>query len=238
MTLLAIIFGSLLAAALWELLRPRRELEFPAWRRRLGNLAIWLLNLILAGLVFTPPAGSWPLAPIPSFAAGFLLLDLLSYLVHRCQHAVPFLWRLHALHHSDPDVDVTTAVRHHPIEFIISTAVFWFAVLVIGIPGIVVLAHGTTTFVLAAITHANSRLPAWMERTLSPVIITVDLHLVHHSSSPADLNTNFGAVLSVWDRLFGTLHPAVDVERFGVADLPRADACKLSVMLMTPWRLP
>src|SRR5947209_14274611 len=116
----------MLVVALAELYRPRRRRGFPALRRRLGNVGIWILNLILAAFVFAPTntfrpqleaalgiaLPSWPIANgWVGFVAGFLLLDLLRYLVHRCKHAVPFLWRIHALHHSDPDVDVTTTVR-------------------------------------------------------------------------------------------------------------------------------
>jgi len=130
---LVVLLGSLLVVALWEFCRPRRRREFPALRRRLGNIGFWVLNLVLAGLTFEPAAQfrpqleaalgiglpSWPIADAAlSSAAGFLLLDLLRYLVHRCKHAVPFFWRFHALHHSDPDVDVTTSVRLHPIASI------------------------------------------------------------------------------------------------------------------------
>src|SRR6202011_5571668 len=133
---LALTFGSLLAVALWEFCAPRRQREFPALRRRLGNLGIWLLNIVLAAFVFAPPEAfrpqleaafglslpRWPIADLwLSFVAAFLLPDFLHYAVHRCQHAVPLLWRFHALHHSDPDVDVTTSVRHHPIEYFFAT---------------------------------------------------------------------------------------------------------------------
>jgi sterol desaturase/sphingolipid hydroxylase (fatty acid hydroxylase superfamily) len=130
----------LLAVAFWELCRPRRRREFPALRRRLGNLGVWILNLVLAPFVFAPTDTfrpqlkavlgiALPSLPIAegwaSFVAAFLLFDLLRYLVHRGKHAVPFLWRFHALHHSDPDVDVTTTVRLHPIEYLLNSGVFW-----------------------------------------------------------------------------------------------------------------
>jgi sterol desaturase/sphingolipid hydroxylase (fatty acid hydroxylase superfamily) len=167
----------------------------------------------------------------------FLLLDLLQYAMHRCQHAVPFLWRLHALHHSDPDVDVTTSVRHHPIEYLIATGVYWLAALALGIPAIVLTGHAVTVFAAASITHGNTRLPEWLERSLQPVFITLDLHLVHHSLSPAEANANFGGVLSIWDRLFGTYTrlPRAEQERivFGVRELPRRDGLKPSAMIFT-----
>jgi sterol desaturase/sphingolipid hydroxylase (fatty acid hydroxylase superfamily) len=251
-----VLFGSLLAVALWEFCRPRRQREFPALRRRFGNVGIWLLNIVLAALIFAPTATfrpqlaavlgiSLPVWPIsnrwPSFVAAFLLLDFLNYAMHRCQHAVPFLWRFHALHHSDPDVDVTTSVRHHPIEYVLATGFYWVAVLALDIPVVVVLTHGLTVFAAAAITHGNTRLPEWLERLLQPVVITLDLHLVHHSVSLDEANANFGAVLSVWDRLFGTYLrlPRAQLQQivFGVRELPRRECLKPSAMLMTPWRL-
>src|SRR5205823_11539772 len=190
---LAVILGSLLIVGLAELLWPRRRREFPALRRRFGNLGIWLLNVVLAAFVFASPATfrpqleaafglalpAWPIADaLVGFIVGFLLLDLLQYVVHRCQHAVPFLWRLHALHHSDPDVDVTTSVRHHPIEYLIASAMSWLTVLALGIPAIIVISHAVTVFAAAAVTHGNIRFPEWLERGLQLVVITLDLHLV------------------------------------------------------------
>ncbi len=227
--------------ALAELCRPRRRREFPALRRRLGNIGIWLLNLVLATFAFSPPdtfrpqleavlgvtLPTWPIGDRwPSFVAAFLLLDFLNYATHRCQHAVPFLWRFHALHHSDPDVDVTTSVRHHPIEYLMAAGFYWLAVLAFDIPVFVVLSHALAVFAAAAVTHGNTRLPGWLERLLQPVVITLDLHLVHHSVSLDEANANFGAVLSVWDRLFGTYArlPRAQLQQivFGVRELPRA----------------
>jgi sterol desaturase/sphingolipid hydroxylase (fatty acid hydroxylase superfamily) len=251
-----VIFGSLILIALVELSRPRRQLEFPALRRRLGNLGIWLLNLLLAAFIFAPTVTfrpeletafhvnlpSWPITnQWVSFLAAFLLLDFLNYAVHRCQHAMPFLWRFHALHHSDPDVDVTTSVRHHPIEYLIATGVYWVAVLLFDIPVMVVMSHSLTVFAAAAVTHGNIRLPEWLERLLQPMMITLDLHLVHHSIAYDEANANFGAVLSIWDRLFGTYrtmnHAQLDRIVFGVGELPRPDCVRPSAMLLSPWRL-
>jgi sterol desaturase/sphingolipid hydroxylase (fatty acid hydroxylase superfamily) len=113
--------------------------------------------------------------------AAFLLLDFLHYAAHRCQHAVPFLWRFHALHHSDPDVDVTTSVRHHPIEYLMAAGFYWVSVLAFDIPIAVVTIQAMAVFGAASVTHGNMRLPEWLERVLQPVVISLDLHLVHHS---------------------------------------------------------
>ena len=253
---LGIITGSFLLVGLWEWLRPRRRREFPAVRRRLGNIGFWILNLLIAGFFAAPDSSvrtklaaalglavpSWPIAKAwLSMLSGFLLLDLIYYLVHRCQHKVPFLWRFHALHHSDPDVDVTTSVRHHPVEMLLNSAIYWIAVLVLDIPVAIVMIHGLAVFGTAAVQHGNIRISKRLERWLQPVLVTVDLHRVHHSISAEQANSNYGAVLSLWDRLFGTLTRITPAQHqalvFGVAELPRRDCLRPSAMLMTPWRL-
>ncbi|HWX37278.1 MAG TPA: sterol desaturase family protein [Steroidobacteraceae bacterium] len=250
------VFGSLLVVALCEFCRPRRRREFPALRRRFGNIGFWILNLFLAAFLL-PPAGfvrprvealsglafpSWPIADAGlSFVAGFLLLDLMRYAVHRCEHAVPLFWRFHALHHSDPDVDVTTSVRHHPIEYVVASAVYWLAMLLLNVPVVVVVSHGLAVFGTASLQHGNIRLPEWLERWLQPVVVTPDMHRIHHSVIFNQANSNYGAVLSIWDRLFGTYTRISRVQHdrivFGVRELPRRDGLKPSAMLLTPWRL-
>jgi sterol desaturase/sphingolipid hydroxylase (fatty acid hydroxylase superfamily) len=250
------VLASLLVVALWECCRPRRQREFPALRRRLGNIGFWILNLVLVGFLLGPPKTlrppleaflgigfpSWPIANARvSLVAGFLLLDLMRYAVHRCEHAVPFFWRFHALHHSDPDVDVTTSVRHHPVEYVVASAVYWFAVLVLDIPAVVVLTHGLAVFGMASIQHGNIRLPERLERWLQPVLVTVDMHRIHHSIAFDQANSNYGAVLSVWDRLFGSFTRVTRTQHdrivFGVRELPRRDCLKPSAMILTPWRI-
>jgi sterol desaturase/sphingolipid hydroxylase (fatty acid hydroxylase superfamily) len=251
-----VIFGGLLIVALWEFCRPRRRREFPALRRRIANIGFWILNLVLAAYILPPAAfirlriealsgfalPSWPITDAGlSLLTGFLLLDLIRYLVHRCEHAVPLLWRFHALHHSDPDVDVTTAVRHHPLEDIPCSAIYWLAVLVLDIPVAAVLTHALAVFATAAVQHGNIRLPEWLERWLQPVLVTVDMHRIHHSVIFEQANSNYGAVLSVWDRLFGTYTSLSRAQHdrivFGVRELPRRDCLKPSRMILTPWLL-
>ena len=245
----------MLAVAFWEFCRPRRQREFPALRRRLGNLGIWILNLVLATFVFAPTdtfrpqleialgiaLPTWPIVGWGSFVAAFLLLDLLRYLVHRCKHAVPFLWRFHALHHSDPDVDATTTVRLHPIEYLLNSGVFWVAVILLGIPATVVLTYGLTAFTIEAIQHGNIRLLDRVERWLQPVMVTVDTHRVHHSIAFARGSYNYATVFSFWDRIFRTYirltRTQHDVIVFGVRELPPRDCLKFSAMFLSPWRI-
>ena len=225
-------------------------------RRRLGNIGIWLLNMVLAAFVFAPTdtfrpqlqaalgiaLPSWPIAEgWASLIAGFLLLDLLRYLVHRCKHAVPFLWRFHALHHSDPDVDVTTSVRLHPIEFLLNSGVFWLAVILLGIPAAAGLTYGLTAFAIEAVQHGNIRLPQRLDRWLQSVLVTVDMHRIHHSVAFAQGSCNYATVFCVWDRLFKTYIRLTRAQHdsmvFGVPELPRRDCLKPSAMLLTPWRI-
>jgi sterol desaturase/sphingolipid hydroxylase (fatty acid hydroxylase superfamily) len=216
---LAIILASLILIAVWEFCGSRRRREFPALRRWASNIGFWTANLFLAAFLLPPAAyvrpnlealsgikfPSWPIANAAlSLAVGFLMLDLMGYLLHRCEHAVPLLWRFHALHHSDPDVDVTTAVRHHPIEYLFTSLIYLFALAVLDIPAAVVLSHGLATFATAAVQHGNIRLPERLERWLQPVLVTVDMHRIHHSVAFEQGNSNYGAVLSIWDRLFRT----------------------------------
>jgi sterol desaturase/sphingolipid hydroxylase (fatty acid hydroxylase superfamily) len=253
---LVAIFGSLLVVAFWEFLRPRRQREFPAARRRIGNLGLWTINLLIGGFFAFPDAGvrqelaavlglsalSWPIADAGlSLVAGFLLLDLLHYLVHRFEHAASLLWRFHALHHSDPDVDVTSAVRHHPIEILFTSATYWLAVLVLDVPAVAALSHGLAVFAGAAVQHGNVRLPERLERWLQPVLVTTDMHRIHHSVAFNQANSNYGAVFSVWDRLFGTYSRISRAQHdrlvFGVRELPRRECLKPSAMFLTPWRI-
>jgi sterol desaturase/sphingolipid hydroxylase (fatty acid hydroxylase superfamily) len=251
-----VLLGSLLAVAAWEFCRPRRQREFPALRRRFGNIGFWIVNLFAATFVFEPTVSarprfealfgghlpSWPIGDaVLSFAAGFLLIDFLRYAVHRCEHAVPLFWRFHALHHSDPDLDVTTSVRDHPIEYVLASAVYWLAVIVLDVPAVVALIYGLTVFATSAVQHGNVCLPDWLERCLRPVLVTVDMHRIHHSVRFDQANSNYGAVLSIWDRFFGSYTEMTRIQHdkivFGVRELPARECLKPSAMLLTPWRL-
>lgn len=251
---LVIAAACILLVALWEFVRPRRRREFPALRRRLGNVGIWVANILLVALLLDPPTRirppleaalglhfpSWPIADAAlSFAAGFLLLDLLRYAVHRLEHAVPLLWRIHALHHSDPDVDVTTSLRHHPLEYVLASIVYWLAVFVLDIPALVVASYGAIVLASEAVQHGNISWPERLEHWIQPLFVTTDMHRIHHSLSSAQANANYGAVLSIWDHLFGSYIQMTRADHqaltFGVRELQRRDCLKPSQMMLTPW---
>ncbi len=219
-TIRLFFFLGIFAAVAWaETVSPRRELLTSKSGRWFANIGIVVINSILLRLVFAGAAvgtaliaeeGKWGLfnnIAIPYWAAvalSVLLLDLIIYLQHVMFHAVPALWRLHMMHHADLDFDVTTGTRFHPVEILISMVIKVSAVVVLGAPalGVVIfeiLLNGTAMF-----NHGNLKLPVGLDRALRLIVVTPDMHRVHHSVFPTEANSNFGFNLPWWDRLLGT----------------------------------
>ena len=168
---------------------------------------------------------------------GFLALDLAIYVQHVVFHKVPLLWRLHRMHHADLDIDVTTGVRFHPIEILISLAIKIAVILALGIPVVAVILFEVLLNVTSMFNHSNVSMPAWLDRVLRLIVVTPDMHRVHHSILRHETDSNFGFNLPWWDRLFGTYrraaggrpyrhdHRPAGVPRPGrVAARPAADA--------------
>jgi sterol desaturase/sphingolipid hydroxylase (fatty acid hydroxylase superfamily) len=213
-------FATIFAAmALWELLRPRRPLAAGRWARWPGNLGILLIDIgVVRILVPTAAVGAslfaaghgWGLLRLAelrlSVAAllGFLALDLAIYLQHIVFHKVPVLWRLHRMHHADLDVDVTTGIRFHPIEILISLAIKIAVIIALGIPAVAVLAFEVVLNATSMFNHSNVAMPAWLDRALRLLLVTPDMHRVHHSVIRRETDSNFGFNLTWWDRLFRT----------------------------------
>jgi sterol desaturase/sphingolipid hydroxylase (fatty acid hydroxylase superfamily) len=132
-------------------------------------------------------------------------------------------------------------VRHHPVEYLLASTVYWLAIILLDVPVVVVLSHGLAVFGMAALQHGNIRLPERLERWLQPVLVTADMHRIHHSVVVDQANSNYGAVLSVWDRLFGTYTRISRTQHerivFGVRELPRRECLKPTAMFLTPWRI-
>ena len=135
---------------------------------------------------------------------SIVLLDFAVYLQHAMFHAIPALWRLHMVHHADVDFDVTTGIRFHPIEVVLSMLVKLSVVAVLGPPVLTVVLFEIALNGVAMFNHANVRIPIALDRVLRLVIVTPDMHRVHHSVEDSEYSTNFGFNLSCWDRLFGT----------------------------------
>jgi sterol desaturase/sphingolipid hydroxylase (fatty acid hydroxylase superfamily) len=241
--LLPAIVLSLLVAA--ELAFPRRALAGHVGERWIGNMGLFLANGAFV-LWLVPALVAWAGSEAPSemhpegwlgVVGGLLFLDLLSYAAHRVFHAVPPLWRLHSVHHTDIDLDVTTAVRHHPLEFAAIFAVTALLAGAVGVSPATVALYGTLALAAQMLQHANVRLPGQVERVAGALFVTPAFHRLHHSLARADSETNFGTVLSLWDRLFGTARRRWAVDEpagFGVAELRAPRYQRLHWMLLTP----
>lgn len=205
--------------AIWELLAPRRTLTTSKTSRWITNLAITFLNPATVRLVFPIVALSMALKAqqngwgllnhynLPFWLAVLVtvaLLDLVIYLQHVMFHAVPVLWRLHMVHHADLDYDLTTGLRFHPIEIILSMGIKLAAVVLLGPPTMAVLIFEVLLNGTAMFNHGNIRLPLKLDRALRFLVVTPDMHRVHHSVIIRETNSNYGFNLPWWDRLFGT----------------------------------
>ena len=135
---------------------------------------------------------------------AILALDMAIYCQHRIFHAVPWLWRLHRVHHSDTEFDTTTAIRFHPIEIVLSMIIKVALVILLGAPAEAVIIFEVILNAGALFNHANLSLPHRIDRLLRTLIVTPDMHRIHHSVHPEETNSNFGFSISTWDYLFGT----------------------------------
>lgn len=215
-----------------ETLFPLSIDQRPRARRWFANAALFLIGfgvvflaspLMLQGAAWVrgvlhfPPLTGLGLPAWLLVVVSFLLIDLLAYLTHALFHGAPWLWRLHRAHHSDVVVDASTGVRHHPVESLVGAAIQLMIFSVLGVPLLVVLAYGLITTLWQFVTHADVRLPEPIDRALRLVVVTPGMHRVHHSVRMDEGNSNFGMVLSVWDRLFGTYRRRPAAERAGMA---------------------
>ncbi|MBT8441353.1 MAG: sterol desaturase family protein, partial [Gammaproteobacteria bacterium] len=218
-TRLIFFIGVFAAVATWERLAPRRAPTVSRLVRWSNNLGMVALNTLVLRLVF--PAAAVGVATLASqegwgvlnlFAVPFpaavivsiVAIDFVIYLQHVMFHAVPILWRLHRVHHADLDYDVTTGTRFHPLEIIISMLIKFATILVLGPPVIAVVIFEVILNATAMFNHGNIRLPAAVDRVLRLIVVTPDMHRVHHSVELDETNSNFGFSLPWWDRLCGT----------------------------------
>ena len=212
-------FGMLALMAWWEVRCPRRPLSQSKARHWATNLALTALDTLAVRVLIGAAAvnaalfaqqhgwGLWPLLRLPAWgniALSLALLDFAIYWQHRLFHALPVLWRLHMAHHTDLDLDVTTGLRFHPLEILLSMLYKAALVLLLGAHPAAVIAFEALLNAASQFNHANVRLPAMLERWLRQVLITPDLHRIHHSVVVAETNSNFGFSVPFWDRLCGT----------------------------------
>ena len=252
---LGFFLGILTVMAGWEVLAPRRALTISKPGRWINNLGIVFLNSFLLRLLF--PAGAvgvalfagkqgWGLfnhfeVPyVMAVALSVVAMDFAIYMQHVMFHAVPVLWRLHRMHHADLDFDVTTGARFHPIEIVLSMLIKFAVIVVLGAPALGVIIFEVLLNATAMFNHSNVRMPLALDRLIRRLVVTPDMHRVHHSILDHETNSNFGFNLSWWDRLFGTYQdqPEQGHEKMtiGIRDFREPkQADRLDGMLMIPF---
>ena len=247
--------GIFVAMAVWEVLAPRRDQKLGRGTRWPSNIGIVVLDTVLVRLVFPTTAvglalvtegrgwGLFHALDVPAWASvplAVAALDFAIYLQHVLFHAVPALWRLHRMHHADLDIDVTTGARFHPIEILLSMGIKLGVVAVLGTPAVAVLAFEVLLNATSMFNHSNVRIPIWLDRVLRWIVVTPDMHRVHHSIVACETNSNFGFNLPWWDRLFGTYRdqPAAGHETMtiGIEQFRDPTEQRLDRMLTQPFR--
>ena len=216
---LGFFFGILVVMIAWESVSPRRLKSFSRWARWPSNLGLNALNSVLLRLLIPGAAigialveerrgfGLLNLVALPAwakFVLALVLLDLAIYLQHVMFHAVPLLWRFHRMHHADLDFDVTTGGRFHTGEIVISMAYKLAVVAILGVPAASFVAFEVLLNATSMFNHSNVYIPPTADRVLRWLLVTPDMHRVHHSIVRAETNSNFSFNLSCWDRLAGT----------------------------------
>jgi sterol desaturase/sphingolipid hydroxylase (fatty acid hydroxylase superfamily) len=249
----AALFGFLIVLESW---RPAQSVEGKRRWRWPTNVGLYLFSgwlfavigptgLVVAALLAVggphvalfEPVGRWG-GHWAVLVASCLLLDLAAYLIHRMFHAVFVLWRVHAVHHADADLDASTAVRHHPIEFVLTSFVLLTVVLVTGMSPWAPTIYALIAIVAQLWQHANLRLPARADAVFGWVLVTPRQHRAHHATDPGYFNSNFGTVLSIWDRLFNTLVAAPSGNiAFGVEPFREPRHARPDWALLLPFRM-
>ncbi|MBI5484330.1 MAG: sterol desaturase family protein [Deltaproteobacteria bacterium] len=229
---LVFFFGTLVVIAVWELIAPRRSLTVSKRQRWFTNLALvvintavvrFLLPVLPVGLALLAQERGWGvlnLVILPSWikiALAVVALDFVIYLQHVLFHFLPILWRLHRMHHTDLDLDVTTGNRFHPVEIVISIWIKLAAVALFGPPVIAVIIFEVVLNATSQFNHGNILIPETVDRWLRLVVVTPDMHRIHHSVIPRETNSNFGFNLPWWDRLCGTYRPQPEQGHTGMS---------------------
>lgn len=241
--------------AVWEFLATRLPQTIKRRVRWPGNLAIVILDTLAVRLIFPLAAvgtaiyasehewGLLNLASLPGWLAvvlAVLALDLAIYFQHRIFHAVPWLWRIHRMHHADLEFDVTTGLRFHPLEILLSMAIKMAVVALIGVPALAVVIFEVLLNATSLFNHGNVRLPQRVDRCLRLLLVTPDMHRVHHSAIQRETDSNFGFSLPWWDRIFGTYRAQPKMGHrgmtIGIEDFRTQHDLRLDQMLIQPFR--
>jgi sterol desaturase/sphingolipid hydroxylase (fatty acid hydroxylase superfamily) len=252
---LAAFCGVFVLMAAWEFLGPRRTQSIGRGWRWPNNVGVVVVDTLLVRTVFPTAAvgvalvaeahglGLFNVLPLPAWidvVASVILLDLAIYFQHVLFHAVPVLWRLHRMHHADLDIDVTTGLRFHPLEILLSMVIKLAVVVALGAPAVAVLLFEVLLNATSMFNHSNVRIPEVFDVVLRWLVVTPDMHRVHHSILIRETNSNFGFNLPWWDRLFGTYRaqPAAGHEAMTIGIEQFRDPRELGLdrMLLQPFR--
>ncbi len=247
--------GIFILMAAWEFVLPRRKQAIRRTWRWPNNLGIVAVDTVLVRIVFPTTAvalailaeargfGLFNVITLPSWIAvisSVVVLDFAIYLQHVLFHAVPALWRLHRMHHADLEFDVTTGLRFHPIEILLSMVIKFAVVAALGAPAVSVLVFEVLLNATSMFNHSNVRIPLGFDRILRWLVVTPDMHRVHHSILARETNSNFGFNLPWWDRLFGTYRaqPAAGHEAMTIGIEQFRDSRELGLdrVLIQPFR--
>ena len=223
---LLFFFGIFALIGLWEVFAPRRALTMSKAIRWGSNIGIVVLNSVVLRLAFPVVAvgfaayvnqqgwgvlNQFELDPLLAIIIAVVVMDFTIWLQHVMVHAIPLFWRLHRMHHADLDYDLTTGARFHPLEIILSMGIKLALIMLLGPPVVAVLIFEVILNALAMFNHGNIRLPLGLDRVMRLLIVTPDMHRVHHSMQDDETNSNFGFNLSIWDRIFGTYKAQPDL---------------------------
>ncbi|WP_404362862.1 sterol desaturase family protein [Marinobacter sp.] len=252
------VFGAvLLAMMLWEAVAPRRPQQIGRLTRWPNNLLIVLVDTLSVRLIFPLAAvglalyaenqgwGLFNQVRVNGWLAvvlSVIVLDLAIYFQHRLFHAIPWLWRLHRMHHADLEFDVTTGLRFHPIEILISMLIKFAVVSALGAPAISVLIFEVLLNATSMFNHGNVRLPRPLDRVLRLIVVTPEMHRVHHSIIRRETNSNFGFNLPWWDRIFSTYRDQPEAGHLGmtigIGAFRNPEELRIDRMLLQPFRNP
>jgi len=253
---LGFFVGVFAVVGVWEVLAPQRALTLSKSLRWASNLGLVALNTVLLRLLSPVAAAGmaafcanegWGVLNhfyVPSWLAvplAVMAMDFVIWLQHVMVHAVPLLWRLHQVHHADVDYDLTTGSRFHPVEIMLSMGIKLAAITLLGAPVLAVVIFEVVLNAAAMFNHGNIRLPADLDRVLRWIVVTPDMHRVHHSVEVSETNSNFGFNLPWWDRLFGTYRAQPRAGQMGMTigihgHTDAREVARLDGMLLMPFK--
>ncbi|MBC9931538.1 sterol desaturase family protein [Chitinophaga qingshengii] len=248
----AILVGGLLLLWIIEGIIPRFRFSGSKYRHAGTNLFFTLTTIVInTGFAFLIVKASqwtsnthfgalyWLRLPLWLHAVlAILMLDLIgAYLIHLVQHKIAWMWQFHKIHHIDTQIDATTALRHHPVESLFRVAALLAAILSMGIPFWMVMFYQSLSAFMSQFNHANIRLPKWLDNSLSWLIVSPDMHKVHHSHYQPETDSNYANIFSIWDRLFGTFIfiPDTTSIRYGLDEYQDHRYQEVGPLLKVPW---